>query len=104
MANNARTLTRSDLTDKLCSTLGLSRQQSNGVLEAALEEMARGLQKEGTVKISSFGTFHVRKKNERVGRNPKTGKEVMITPRRSLSFRASHILKDNVNRGNRKRA
>ena len=56
------------------------------------------------LKISSFGTFHVRSKDERVGRNPKTGHEVMITPRNSLSFRASTILKENVDRGHRKRA
>ena len=104
MAITPRTLTRSDISDKLSATLGLSRQQSTSVLESALEQMASGLFKEGNLKISSFGTFHVRQKNERIGRNPKTGKEVMITPRKSLSFRASSILKENVNRGNRKRA
>ena len=104
MSAKARTLTRSDLSDKISRSLGLSRQQSVEVLESALSLLAKGLQKEGHVKISSFGTFHVRAKNERIGRNPKTGKEVMITPRHSLSFRASTILKDSVERGHRRRA
>ena len=91
------TLTRSDICDTLANEIGLSRQQSNVILEAVLEEISDSLAKTGEVKISSFGTFHVRQKSQRVGRNPKTGEEVMITPRKSLSFRASHILKDKIN-------
>lgn len=103
MSSN-KTITRADLSDKLSSSLGLSKQQSSHVIDIALDQLAKGLEKEGLVKISSFGTFHVRRKNERVGRNPKTGTEVMITPRKSLSFRASNILKESVDRGNKKRA
>lgn len=103
MARN-KTLTRADLSDKLSSSLGITRQQSTSVIEIALDQLAKGLEKEGLVKISSFGTFHIRRKSERVGRNPKTGTEVMITPRNSLSFRASTILKESVDRGNKKRA
>lgn len=90
------TLTRSDICDSLSNEIGLSRQQSTAILEAVLDEVINNLAKNGEVKISSFGTFLVRKKKERVGRNPKTGQEVMITPRNSLSFRASHILKDKM--------
>ena len=91
------TLTRSDICDSLANEIGLSRQQSTAILETVLGEVIDNLAKHGEVKISSFGTFLVRKKKERVGRNPKTGQEVMITPRNSLSFRASHILKDKMN-------
>ncbi|MBL0942026.1 MAG: integration host factor subunit alpha [Alphaproteobacteria bacterium] len=92
------TLTRSDLCDTLCKKLDVSRQQTVNLVESLLQEIANALVKEGHVKISSFGTFHIRKKSERIGRNPKTGKEVMITPRKSLSFRASHLLKESVNK------
>jgi integration host factor subunit alpha len=92
------TLTRSDLCDALCKKLNVSRQQTISLVETLLSEIAKALVKEGHVKISSFGTFHIRKKNARIGRNPKTGKEVMITPRKSLSFRASHLLKESVNK------
>jgi len=70
------------------------------LVESLLDEITNALVKEGHVKISSFGTFHIRTKSERIGRNPKTGKEVMITPRKSLSFRASHLLKESVNNEN----
>ena len=92
-----KTLTRTEICESLCNKVGLSRQQSINVLESTLKEISNGLKQEGNVKISSFVTFHVRQKSKRIGRNPKTGQEVMITPRRSLSFRASHILKDVVN-------
>lgn len=93
------TLTRSGLCDAICKNLDVARQQSMGLVETVLNEIAQGLIQEGHVKISSFGTFHIRQKNERVGRNPKTGEEVMITPRKSLSFRSSHLLKARVNKG-----
>ncbi len=93
------TLTRTDICKELVSKVGLSRQQSIDVLETLLDGIAEGLCDEGLVKISSFGTFHVRRKNQRVGRNPKTGQEVPIAPRCSLSFRASTTLKQTVNKG-----
>ena len=73
MANDTQTLTRSDITEKLSTSLGLSRQQSNGVLEAALEEVAIGLQKEGMVKISSFGTFCISRPNATLRSTVKCG-------------------------------
>ncbi len=93
-----RTLTRAEISDRLCNTLQVTKQQSIDILEALLEQITIGLAQEGKVKISTFGTFQVRYKGARVGRNPKTGKEVVIEPRNSLSFRPSHILKSRVNR------
>ena len=90
------TLTRAHLCDALTANAKLSRQQAVEVLEGVLQDIADGLKREGQVKISSFGTFHVREKGARIGRNPKTGQEVEITPRKSLSFRASQILKEQV--------
>jgi integration host factor subunit alpha len=72
------------------------------ILEDVLDEMTRAVAQVGTLKIASFGSFSVRQKKERIGRNPKTGKEAVITPRRVLSFRASKILKNQVNLGNKK--
>lgn len=70
---STHTLTRSDLCDTLCNKLNLKRQQSVALVETILNEIARGFVQEGEVKIPLFGTFHVRQKNERIGRNPKTG-------------------------------
>ncbi|MGB0935741.1 MAG: integration host factor subunit alpha [Alphaproteobacteria bacterium] len=92
------TLTRTDICDTLSEKVGLPRHISMSVLETTIDEITRGLIRDKSVKISSFGTFHVREKNERVGRNPKTGQEVPISRRNSLSFRASQILKDSVNK------
>ncbi len=96
---NQKTLTRVEISEKICEQAGLPRQQANEVLEGVLEEMIVGLVKEGSLKLSSFGSFEIRKKNDRLGRNPKTGVEVMITPRKAVSFRASHILKERVLKG-----
>lgn len=96
-----KTLTRSDICEALSNKIGLPKQRANDILENVLEEMIRGLVKQGTLKLSSFGSFNVRKKSTRVGRNPKTGKEVMITPRQTVSFRASHILKNRVYKNGR---
>ena len=90
------TLTRADLTESVYRSIGLSRNESSELVEAVLEELCACLEKGEAVKLSSFGTFTVQSKNERVGRNPKTGIEAVITPRRVLSFRPSHILKDRV--------
>jgi integration host factor subunit alpha len=91
------TVTRAELAEAVYQQVGLSRNESASLVEAVLDEMAAALERGETVKISSFGSFGVRKKGERVGRNPKTGEEVPITPRRVLVFRASHVLKDRIN-------
>jgi integration host factor subunit alpha len=92
------TLTRADLTDAIFRSLGISRNESSDFVERVLDEVSVSLEKGDTVKISSFGTFTVRQKKLRMGRNPKTGEEVPITPRRVVTFRASHVLKDQINR------
>jgi len=92
------TLTRADLTDAIYRSLGISRNESSDFVERVLDEVSVSLEKGDTVKISSFGTFTVRQKKLRMGRNPKTGEEVPITPRRVVTFRASHVLKDQINR------
>lgn len=92
------TLTRADLTDAIYRSLGISRNDSSEFVERILDELSTALEHGDTVKISSFGTFSVRQKKLRMGRNPKTGEEVPITPRRVVTFRASHVLKDQINR------
>lgn len=92
----SKTLTRADLTEAVYRNIGLSRNESADLVEDVLEEMSTCLESGEEVKLSSFGTFSVHSKSERVGRNPKTGVEATITPRRVLSFRPSHILKDRV--------
>lgn len=94
---SGHTVTRAELAEAVYQQVGLSRNESASLVEAVLDEMAAALERGETVKISSFGSFGVRKKGERVGRNPKTGEEVPITPRRVLVFRASHVLKDRIN-------
>lgn len=91
------TLTRAHLSEALHSKIGLSRNDSAAFVERVLEEIAARLTRGETVKLSSFGTFAVRAKGGRMGRNPKTGEEVPIQPRRVLVFRPSHVLKDRVN-------
>ena len=93
------TLTRADLAEALNRKLGLSRSESLGMVESILDRMSDALEQGENVKISGFGTFLLRDKGERVGRNPKTGVEVPITPRRVLTFRASQMLKDRIDRG-----
>ena len=90
------TLTRADLADAINSKLGLSRAESLVMVEAILTHMGNALAGGENVKVSGFGTFMLRDKAQRVGRNPKTGVEVPITPRRVLTFRASQILKQRV--------
>ncbi len=99
-----KTLTRMDLSEAVFREVGLSRNESAQLVESVLQHMSDALVQGETVKISSFGTFNVRDKGPRVGRNPKTGEEVPIHPRRVLSFRPSHIMKDRVARGNKGRA
>jgi len=95
-----KTLTRMDLSEAVFREVGLSRNESSDLVEGILKHLSDALVKGDSVKISSFGTFSVRSKTARVGRNPKTGEEVPITPRRVLSFRPSHLMKDRVNSGN----
>ena len=97
-----KTLTRMELSEAVFRAVGLSRNESAELVESVLNHMSDALVKGETVKISSFGTFSVREKNERVGRNPKTGEEVPITPRRVLSFRPSHLMKDRVAAGKKR--
>lgn len=92
-----RTVTRADLAEAVYEQVGLSRNESADLVEAVLDEISTALVAGDTVKISSFGSFSVREKGERVGRNPKTGIEVPILPRKVLVFRASHVLKDRIN-------
>ena len=91
-------VTRADLTEAVYQEVGLSRNESAQLVESVLEEIATTLARGESVKVSSFGTFSVRDKAERIGRNPKTGEEVPISPRRVLVFRASHVLKDRINK------
>jgi integration host factor subunit alpha len=93
------TLTRADLAEALNRKLGLSRSDSLNMVESILDHMCDALGQGENVKISGFGTFLLRDKGERVGRNPKTGIEVPITPRRVLTFRASQMLKDRIAKG-----
>lgn len=96
------TVTRADLTEAVYRALGVSRNESAVFVERILEEISSSLESGETVKISSFGTFSVRDKKLRMGRNPKTGEEVPIEPRRVVTFRASHVLKDRINDGHRR--
>jgi len=91
-----KTVTRADLSEAVYQNVGLSRHESADLVEVVLDQIAGSLVKGETVKISSFGSFLVRNKSERIGRNPKTGEEVPITPRRVISFRPSHVLKDRI--------
>ena len=93
------TLTRADLAVAINRKVGLSRSESLGMVEAILDHMGNALEKGENVKISGFGTFLLRDKAQRIGRNPKTGVEVPITPRRVLTFRASQMLKDRIAKG-----
>ena len=91
------TLTRADLTEAVFQAVGLSRTDSAQMVEDILEEVCGALAKGETVKLSSFGSFVVRSKGERIGRNPKTGVEVPITPRRVMVFKPSNTLKAAIN-------
>ncbi len=92
-----RTVTRAHLAEAVYQGVGLSRNESAGLVESVLEKISSTLSGGEGVKISSFGSFGVRMKGERIGRNPKTGEEVTITPRRVVVFRPSHVLKNSIN-------
>ncbi len=97
-----KTLTRMDLSEAVFRAVGLSRNESAQLVESVLGHMSDALVRGETVKISSFGTFKVREKSARMGRNPKTGQEVPISPRRVLTFRPSQLMKDRVAAGNKR--
>jgi len=92
-----KTVTRVSVTEAIYEEIGLSRKDSGDVLDMIIEEIRAELVKGKDVKISSFGTFSLRKKNARIGRNPKTGKEAEISPRTVISFRPSQILRKALN-------
>ena len=94
-----QTITRAQLTEAVYQEVGLSRNESAELVESVIAEIASAVERGEMVKISSFGSFAVRQKGQRIGRNPKTGQEVPISPRRVLVFRASHALKHLINRG-----
>lgn len=94
-----QTLTRAYLSEAVYQEVGLSRNESAELLEAVLNEITNALAEGDTVKLSSFGSFSIRQKGQRVGRNPKTGEEVPILPRRVLVFRPSQVLKNRINQG-----
>jgi len=94
-----KTLTRADLAEALVEQIGLPRNESQDLVELVLKEISTTLAHGEAVKLSSFGSFGIRSKGERVGRNPKTGEEVPITPRRVLVFKPSNIMKDRINSG-----
>ncbi len=95
----SKTLTRADLAEVIYQKVGLSRSESASLVEFIIEEVLSSLERGEEVKISSFGNFMVRDKRARIGRNPKTGEEVTITPRRVLSFRPSQVMKQRVDAG-----
>ena len=92
-----QTVTRAHLAEMIYAEVGLSRNESADLLESVLTRISSTLQAGESVKISGFGTFSVRQKGRRVGRNPKTGEEVPILPRQVLVFRPSHVLKARIN-------
>ena len=92
------TVTRADLAEAVYGSVGLSRTESAELVERVLELIGDALIEGANVKLSSFGSFQVRSKNERIGRNPKTGEEVPILPRQVLVFKPSNVLKSKINK------
>ncbi len=95
-----KTITRAQLSEAVYQEVGLSRNESTELLETVLSYISDSLASGDTVKISSFGSFSIRQKGQRIGRNPKTGDEVPILPRKVLVFRPSQVLKSRINDGN----
>ncbi len=94
-----KTLTRADLAELVVQKIGLPRNELQDLVELVIKVLSESLAEGEPVKLSSFGSFNIRQKGERVGRNPKTGQEVPITPRRVLVFRPSNIMKERINAG-----
>ncbi|MGD9965551.1 MAG: integration host factor subunit alpha [Hyphomonadaceae bacterium] len=101
---SAKTVTRADLVEALARRANMQRADANRLLTRMLEMMQDALVEGETVKLSRFGNFNVRAKRQRIGRNPKTGEEVPITPRRVVTFRPSQMLREFVEKGGRGRA
>lgn len=95
--DTSRTVTRADLADAIHRRIGLSRAESGEFVEAMLSEVFDAIVSGDDVKLSSFGSFHIRAKGERVGRNPKTGASAPITARRVVMFKASNVLRARIN-------
>jgi integration host factor subunit alpha len=91
-----KTVTRADLAESVFRKVGLSRTESAELVETVIDEICNAIVRGEVVKLSSFATFQVRSKNERIGRNPKTGEEVPISPRRVMTFKASNVLKQRI--------
>jgi integration host factor subunit alpha len=98
MSKVGKALTRVELYDAVYRKVGLSRTESSALVELVLKEISDSVARGEIVKLSSFGTFHVRQKGERMGRNPKTGVDVPISPRRVIVFKASAVMKKRINR------
>jgi integration host factor subunit alpha len=98
VAMAGKTVTRADLCEAVYQKVGLSRTESSDLVETVLKEITDCLERGETVKLSSFGSFIIRRKGQRVGRNPKTGTEVPISPRRVMVFKPSAILKQRINK------
>ena len=93
----SKTLTRADLSEAIYSKVGISKVESSDIVDQIFEEMILELIDGKSVKLSSFGSFMVRDKKQRIGRNPKTKEEVMIQPRKVVSFHISNVLKKSIN-------
>ena len=98
-----KTVTRADLAESVFRKVGLSRTESAVLVETIIDEICNAIVRGEVVKLSSFATFQVRAKNERIGRNPKTGDEVPISPRRVMTFKASNVLKQRILRAHNAR-
>ncbi len=93
---SAGTVTRADLAEAVYREIGLSRTESSGLVESVIDHISAALLRGESVKLAGFGTFSLRDKKERIGRNPKTGEAVPITPRRVLVFKASQVMRERV--------
>lgn len=91
------TLTRANIAEHFQKSLGFSFSESTEYVDSMVEELCEGIMKNGHLKVSSFGTFQVNQKKQRIGRNPKTKEEAVITPRKVVSFYSSNILVDEIN-------
>ncbi len=96
-APNRKTLTRADLAEAVFGKVGIPRNEAAELVEMVLKQIVYALERGESIKLSSFGSFGLRQKSERVGRNPKTGETVPITPRRVIVFKASNIMKERIN-------
>lgn len=94
-----KTLTRSDLASGVYNAIGLSRRESSKIVQDVFDEVSASLIDGEEVKIAKFGTFSVHEKSQRIGRNPKTGQEVPISPRKVVRFKASDVLKTSIKGG-----